>query len=130
MQRTSQRPGLDFVLLDHQLPGSDACVQWSQFKDLAACRWAYPVALTNSRLAADAPIKAAVYKPIRRQQMMEVILKSLSKASSETSAVAKTGVILLAESHPGSILVADDNVVNLKVASSFLKRMGMSLTRW
>lgn len=125
LQRATQRPAFDFILLDHQLPGSDALVQWRQLKELSACRWAYPFALTDVRLPADAAIKAVIYKPIRRQQMMEVILRSLSKNPAEIAATgAKSNGTLLAELHPGKILVADDNVVNLKVASSFLTRMG------
>jgi CheY-like chemotaxis protein len=57
--------------------------------------------------------------------MMEAIQRVIADNGQVKEAAAKkvTGR-LLAEQRPGRILVADDNVVNLKVASSFLSRMG------
>jgi len=114
----------DLVLLDHQLAGTDGFTLWKQLQGQAACRNAQPLLLSNVRLAADAAIKQAVYKPIRRQQMLETILRVLVTSPAVKEAVGKASGSRLAELFPGRILIADDNVVNLKVASAFLIRMG------
>jgi PAS domain S-box-containing protein len=114
----------DLVLLDHQLAGTDGFTLWKQLQVQAACRNAQPLLLSNVRLAADAAIKQAVYKPIRRQQMLETILRVLVTSPAVKEAAGKASGSRLAELFPGRILIADDNVVNLKVASAFLARMG------
>ncbi|MGV3754637.1 MAG: response regulator [Verrucomicrobiota bacterium] len=125
LERAQNSRPYDVVLLDHQLAGTSGFALWEQLRGQAACRNAQPLLLSNVRLAADAPLKQAVYKPIRRQQMLEAILRVLAVgAVVKESPVAKPVAAKLAEQFPGRILVADDNVVNLKVASAFLTRMG------
>jgi PAS domain S-box-containing protein len=117
--------GFDMVLLDHQLPGADGFTQWKRLQGLAVFQQARPVLLTNTRLSADAAIKNVVYKPIRRQAMVETITKVMQHGPvMKELHTSKAGGSLLAERYPGKILVADDNVVNLKVATAFLNRMG------
>ncbi len=118
--------GFDLVLLDHQLPGADGFEQWKRLQGLTAFQQARPVLLTNSRLAVDAAIKASVSKPIRRQATVETLIRVIQStpAAKDSAAGKAAGAALLADKHPGNILVADDNVVNLKVATAFLTRMG------
>ncbi len=125
VQRGKTEPAFDVVMMDHQLPGADAHAQWDQLQKLAAYQTARPIVLTHTRLSGEADLKAAVVKPIRRQQMLETIHRVIAGNGQVKEAVAKKVITrLLAEQHPGKILVADDNVVNLKVASSFLTRLG------
>ena len=57
--------------------------------------------------------------------MVETLTKVIqSTPAAKDSPVSKAAGVMLAEKHPGKILVADDNVVNLKVATAFLTRMG------
>jgi len=125
LQRGAVGPAFDIVMLDHQLPGTDGLTLWQRLQGLAACRTSQPILLSNTRLPEEAPIKAVVYKPIRRQQMMEVMLRVGACAPEAREATTgKATATLLAANYPGQILVADDNVVNLKVATAFLTRMG------
>ena len=125
VQMGEKSKGFDIVLLDHQLPGADGFTLWSRLKGLRAFQQARPVLLTNVRLSVDAPVKASVAKPIRRQAMVETLTKVIQSApTAKDTPVSKPAGAMLAEKHPGKILVADDNVVNLKVATAFLTRMG------
>lgn len=125
VQLGSTSNGFDIVLLDNQLPGADGSEQWKRLQGFMAFQKAHPVLLTNTRLAGDEAVKASVSKPIRRQAMVETLLRVIQSApAAKDSAVGKAAGAILAEKHPGNILVADDNVVNLKVATAFLTRFG------
>jgi len=73
-----------------------------------------PISGTN-----PTPLSAAEKE--QQEAVSRVLEASPAVKESPTPKLAATR---LAEQFPGKILVADDNVVNLKVASSFLTRMG------
>ena len=82
----------------------------------------------RSKLA-EAGFSAAMVKPVRQRETVEVAYRVLSKSKLEAADVRKVAVPKddLPNFAGVRILVADDNVVNLKVATLMLAKLGCEI---
>lgn len=121
----------DLVLLDYQMPqmsGLDMVHHLHEQKIKTP-----PTILITSvgkrdiKMAADRiGLKDCIYKPIKISQLLNSILTVFSEKRTIIKKVPKTTdpIHRLAQRHPLRILLAEDNVVNQKVANRTLERLG------
>jgi CheY-like chemotaxis protein len=123
---------LDAAILDFQLPGTDGLSVAESIRKLPGCESLKLLLLTSVHLragdprAAAAGVSVSVYKPIRPKQLLDALSQSLDRRlpSSRKAPSAPAFDPSFASRYPLRILVADDNRVNQKVASSFLEKLG------
>ena len=116
----------DVVVLDMQMPGMDGVELAGKIRELANCRATPLVMLTSmGRQEIGSDLFAGVLtKPVKAWQLIDVLSRVLGRRVVQTS-VARTGIEKdMAKRHPLRILLAEDNVVNQKVALKILGRMG------
>jgi signal transduction histidine kinase len=122
----------DAAILDFQLPGMDGLLVAESIRKLPGFQALPLLLLTSVHLRAGDPRAAAVrvsvsvYKPIRPKQLLDALSQCFGR-SLTSSTKAPHGLVFdhaFASRFPSRILVADDNRVNQKVASSFLDKLG------
>jgi PAS domain S-box-containing protein len=118
------------VLLDRQMPGVDGFDVAAQIQqDHRGLTEAIVVMLTSGSLKGDAArsselgIKAYLSKPIRRADLLEAIKLALF-GQMDTVKQSVTAVAPAADQQHFKILLAEDNLVNQKVATRFLEKRG------
>ena len=120
----------DLAIIDIQIPGMDGITLAREIRKLGSCQ-ELPIVFLSS-LAQElsntrANINATTYlnKPIKQSQIEKVLVGIMKgnivdgKPKSQTESDVK-----LAETLPLKILLAEDNVVNQKVAINILKNLG------
>jgi signal transduction histidine kinase/HPt (histidine-containing phosphotransfer) domain-containing protein/BarA-like signal transduction histidine kinase len=124
-------PPVDVILLDQQLPGTDALALASQLKHLA--NPPIPIVLLSTlplrgedRRAAEAGFDLVVHKPIRPAQLLDTLCRALGVPVQREKRTPAPPVLdaTLAQRLPLRLLVADDNPVNLQVAQTILRKLG------
>ena len=122
---------LDLAILDMQMPRMDGLALARSMRQQANCQ-NLPLVMLSSmgkqeivRQATDINFAAIVNKPIPQSQLYQVLVRAISGApikvkSTDTSLVNAN----LADEIPLNILLAEDMVVNQKVALLILKQMG------
>jgi len=137
-QAQEQGDPYQFVLLDYQMPGIDGATLAASIKaDRTICDVSV-IMLTSvghvrevRHLEGDA-IDASLTKPVRQSQLLNVLALTRSKKlgrEGRSAATAdlqpeKTFAGIFAESRI-RVLLAEDNMVNQKVATWMLKRLGL-----
>jgi signal transduction histidine kinase/CheY-like chemotaxis protein/integral membrane sensor domain MASE1 len=120
------------VLLDRQMPGLDGFDVAAQIQQDRGLTEAVVVMLTSAGLKDDAErcselgIKAYLSKPIKRADLLEAIKLALL-GPPDTVKQSVTAVAVAADQRHFKILLAEDNLVNQKVAKRFLEKRGHTI---
>jgi signal transduction histidine kinase len=123
----------DVVMLDHGEVATAQALVVSKVKKAAATADATVVLVSAERLRSGMPqteaLDGVVVKPFRPSSVLESLVRAVSGHSAKDKRSATTSPFgpeghRMAERLPLSLLVVDDNAVNLKVACMLLKRLG------
>ncbi|MGB3205595.1 MAG: response regulator, partial [Crinalium sp.] len=123
----------DLAILDMQMPQMDGVTLAEHIRQLPECQTLPLVILTSLSTVysnvKSSPVKfaAILTKPIKQSNLSKVLISSLDNTSTPASNSVSDVVEstpLLAEKLPLKILLAEDNVVNQKVAIHLLQRLG------
>jgi CheY-like chemotaxis protein len=121
----------DLAILDMHMPGMDGAMLAARIREAGQT---LPLVLFTSlgrKEAADGPFAATLAKPLRQSQLFDTLVSLLAHDEDAAAAAprrtepAKPRVDAgLATRHPLRILLAEDNVVNQKLALRLLQQMG------
>ncbi|MBL8338929.1 MAG: response regulator [Rhodoferax sp.] len=121
-----QQP-FDLAIIDMHMPGMDGAML---ARAIRAAGHVLPLVLFSShgrKEATDSLFQATLAKPLRQSQLFDTLVSLLAhdEAPKAAPTAAKPGVdAQMAERHPLRILLAEDNVVNQKLALRLLQQMG------
>ena len=135
-----------FVLLDYMMPGMDGAALAAAIKADPALESTIVIMLTSMghwsevrQVAAEA-IDACLVKPVRQSQLLNTLATTWSKKLMATPMMATPTPAPKQKAQPGElkltlaqefagatirVLVAEDNVVNQKVATRMLEKLGL-----
>jgi CheY-like chemotaxis protein len=122
-----QGEAFDLAILDMHMPGMDGV---ALAKRIRALRPELPLVLFSSlgrREAGDGLFAATLAKPIRQSQLFDTLVSLLAQDEAPRPAAAPAKSTLdpgMAARHPLRVLLAEDNVVNQKLAMRLLQQMG------
>ena len=124
-----QSQAYDLAILDMHMPGMDGATLAARIREAGH---ALPLVLFSSlgrKEADDSPFAATLAKPLRQSQLFDTLASLLAHgadaATRPAAAPAKPRVDAgMAARHPLRILLAEDNVVNQKLALRLLQQMG------
>jgi signal transduction histidine kinase/CheY-like chemotaxis protein len=124
-----------FVLLDYQMPALDGASVAAAIKSHTLVRDTVVVMLTSVghigevRSMEGVRVDACLVKPVRQSMLLNAITSAWSKRVNSGQPVENSGPALHAPRlFAGTslrVLVAEDNVVNQKVAAKMLERLGL-----
>jgi len=134
LARLESKEPYHLVMLDQQLPDMDGLKLAEEIRRLPGRESLPMILISSTRLkpqddrAATTGISGFVYKPIRRLQLLDAVTNALeghptSRKLPSVPVVDRT----LASRLPLRILLADDNLINLKVGERFLQKMGYKI---
>jgi signal transduction histidine kinase/CheY-like chemotaxis protein len=122
---------LELVITDHKMPGTDG-VQLAQ-EIRSRNPKIHMLLLSNEGIETSKDIleglfSAILYKPIKHQLLRQHIISNLRNQGNNVSTVERTSGQKLsthfAEQYPLRILIAEDNLVNQKLALKILAKLG------
>jgi len=117
----------DLGVVDMHMPGMDGVMLAQQIREAG---YKLPLVLFTSlgrKEAGDGPFAATLAKPLRQSQLFDTLVSLLSKDAAPRAAAAPAKPRMdagMALRHPLRILLAEDNVVNQKLAMRLLLQMG------
>lgn len=116
----------DIVLIDKLLPGEDGVEIARKISDISkTCKILVMCPLGRRDISDDAEITNWISKPIKINHLLDRILGLLDKNYTSLSGEKKEVLDEnMAERHPLRILIAEDNLINQKVATRILQRLG------
>ena len=116
----------DIAILDMQMPEMDGVELANKIRALQNCR-SLPLVMLSSigrRDLADDLFAAVLIKPVKEAQFLDALSTIFGAPSSEAVKLKTVIDQSIGANHPLRILLAEDNVVNQKVALKILDRMG------
>jgi signal transduction histidine kinase/DNA-binding response OmpR family regulator len=123
------------VLLDSQMPEMDGFAVAEEIQKSADLSAVTIMMLTSAGNIGDASrcrelgIRAYLVKPFRQAELLDAICQILSpKASAESQKQLVTRHTLSEKRHRSHVLLAEDNVVNQKLALRLLEKRGYTVT--
>ena len=122
-----------FILTDAQMPGMDGFELASQIKSMRGAAAATIMMLTSAGQRGDAArcrelgISAYLTKPVTQSELRRACLQSLGGSLAEYTQPLVTRHNLRASASPLRILLAEDNMVNRKLALALLEKEGHSV---
>jgi signal transduction histidine kinase/DNA-binding response OmpR family regulator/CHASE1-domain containing sensor protein/HPt (histidine-containing phosphotransfer) domain-containing protein len=130
----TQAQNLDLAILDMQMPEMDGLTLAKKIRQLPHCQDLPLIILTSLAMseigafnADELHLSAFLYKPIKQSNLYHVLLKIFGTqvpVSLDSLADPPKIDATLGQKHPLRILLAEDNVVNQKVAINLLARLG------
>ncbi len=130
LARIRQGRPFDLAILDYQMPDMDGLTLAKEIQTLLGAR-AFPLILLSSlgyRESGSDNARFAAYltKPVKLSQFYDTLVNVITSRS--TSVKQRTGPLRIdpdvGHRHPLRILLAEDNVVNQKVALNLLAKIG------
>ena len=122
-----RKDSFDLAILDMHMPGMDGALLATHIREAGHT---LPLVLFTSlgRQESNAKLFAATLaKPLRQSQLFDTLVNLLSQDATPRLAAAPAKPRIdaqMAERHPLRILLAEDNVVNQKLAMRLLQQMG------
>ncbi len=130
LQRIEQER-FDLMILDMQMPEMDGVTLAQEIRKLPSADGTPLIMLTSlgrkPEGAESLAFSAFLSKPIKTSQLYNSVCEALAEhPSAEPAAPQKTAVFdaSMADRHPLRILIAEDNLINQKVAIGLLKKLG------
>jgi CheY-like chemotaxis protein/anti-sigma regulatory factor (Ser/Thr protein kinase) len=123
----------DLAILDMQMPGMDGLMLAAELKKLPSAKMMPLVLLTSMGMhkerstQAQETFSSCLTKPVKTAQLHEVLVRAISGTPTPPARKNPAPAKLdpkLAERMPLRLLLADDNVINQKVAIRLLQQMG------
>ena len=117
----------DLAIIDMHMPGTDGV---TLARDIRAAGHTMPMVLFTSlgrREVDDRLFAATLAKPLRQSQLFDLLVGLLGGSAGPRASAAPRKPALdaaMAERHPLRILLAEDNLVNQKLALRLLSQMG------
>jgi len=126
-----EEEAFDIAILDMQMPEMDGFTLAERISDMNVKNNLPMIILTsikrNKARATDSKIAAFLNKPIKTSNLFNVLYSIISSAPSITTKESKKEKAIdstMAEKHPLRVLLVEDNMINQKVASKILSRLG------
>ena len=122
-----KRAPFDLAILDMHMPDMDGAALAARIRKAGHI---LPLVLFSSlgrKEAGDSPFAATLTKPLRQSQLFDTLVTLLVRDPAPKHAAAPATPRIdgeMAAQHPLRILLAEDNVVNQKLALRLLQRMG------
>ena len=124
-----KRESYDLAILDMHMPGMDGATLATRIRDGGH---RLPLVLFSSlgrKETSDSAFAATLAKPLRQSHLFDTLVGLLTSdadaAPRSAAAPAKARIdVEMAQRHPLRILLAEDNVVNQKLAMRLLQQMG------
>jgi CheY-like chemotaxis protein len=123
----------DLLLVDAQMPGSDG-FEVARFAQNLPLRPVIVMMLGSSNLHSDAAecrrlgIEQYVVKPVSETELTAVLDRALNGFSNNLQAAVSAQRVIPASPDSLSVLLAEDNLVNQKLATRLLEKMGHRVT--
>jgi signal transduction histidine kinase/CheY-like chemotaxis protein len=117
----------DLAIIDMHMPGMDGATLAARIREAGHT---LPLVLFTSlgrKEASDSLFAATLAKPLRQSQLFDTLVSLLAHDAAPRPAAAPAKPKMdaqMAERHPLRILLAEDNVVNQKLALRLLQQMG------
>jgi CheY-like chemotaxis protein/HPt (histidine-containing phosphotransfer) domain-containing protein len=133
IEQARQGPAFGFAIVDGQLPGGHGATFLNELRRIPHCRGASIALLSsvgraNETVAMDTSTLLNLSKPLKPAQLQAALLRLVSGAHPAPRPIQASLRLdaSLAERLPLRILLADDNIINQKVALRLLQQLGYS----